>query len=75
MPIGSSRFLTADVDSRYGSDGHRRDLARITTPSAIVSARLELIRRRVLAGYYLTPTIADELASRLVKDPPASDES
>lgn len=74
MPIGSSRFLTADVDSRFGTD-MRRDLARVVTPTAIVSARLELIRRRVIAGYYLSPAIADELAARLVKDPPLVDET
>ena len=66
MTIGSSPFLTADVDETFGfgpeaSPGTNRP--RAVSP---VSARLELIRRRVLTGYYSSPVIATELARRLM---------
>jgi hypothetical protein len=66
MTIGSSPFLTADVDETFGfgsqgsSSGNR---SRVVDPP---SARLELIRRRVLTGYYSSPAITTELARRLM---------
>ena len=68
MPIGSSPFLTADVDETMGFSGHRTSLG-LPTPNDIVSARIELIRRRVLAGYYSTPVMANEVARRLLELP------
>lgn len=66
MTIGSSPFLTADVDETFGfgSQGSSStNRPKIVDP---LSARLELIRRRVLTGYYSSPVIAMELARRLV---------
>jgi hypothetical protein len=65
MTIGLSPFLTADVDETIGINGHRSSL-RPASPSDIVSARIELIRRRVLAGYYCTPAMASEVARTLL---------
>ena len=39
-------------------------------PGEIVTARLELVRRRVLSGYYGSPAIAAEVARRLMEQPP-----
>jgi hypothetical protein len=66
MTIGSSPFLTADVDETFGfgSQGSSSANWRMAVDSR--SARLELIRRRVLTGYYLSPVIATELARRLM---------
>jgi hypothetical protein len=66
MPIGSSPFLTADVDETFGINGHRGP-PLAATPSDIVSARIELIRRRVVAGYYASPAMATEVARRLLE--------
>lgn len=66
MPIGSSPFLTADVDETFGINGHRGP-SLAATPSDIVSARIELIRRRVVAGYYASPAMATEVARRLLE--------
>lgn len=66
MTIGSSPFLTADVDETYGFGAQ----ASLTTPRSRAadsrSVRIELIRRRVLTGYYSSPVIATELARRLM---------
>ena len=66
MTIGSSPFLTADVDETFGFGSQAS--SSINRPGAPdpLSARLELIRRRVLTGYYLSPVIATELARRLI---------
>jgi hypothetical protein len=69
MPIGSSPFLTADVDETFGISGHR-GLSRAATASDIVSARIDLIRRRVVAGYYSSPAMATEVARRLLDPEP-----
>ena len=69
MPIGSSPFLTADVDETFGFSGHR-GLSRAATASDIVSARIDLIRRRVVAGYYSSPAMATEVARRLLDPEP-----
>ena len=74
MPIGSSPFLTADADETLGFGGNRPAL-RLTDPNDLVSARLELIRRRVLSGYYTTPAMAAEVARRLLDTPPEKDET
>jgi hypothetical protein len=67
MTIGFSPFLTADVDETFGFPSQSSPLpSRSGSPDAL-SARLELIRRRVLTGYYSSPTIATELARRLLQ--------
>ena len=67
MTIGFSPFLTADVDET-------RDHAKQWSPAIgesesgdILSVRLELIRRRVVTGYYTSPAMATELARRLAR--------
>jgi hypothetical protein len=66
MPIGSSPFLTADVDETVSFNAHwSPELGRSMTGNAL-SARLELIRRRVITGYYSSPVMAQEVARRLV---------
>jgi hypothetical protein len=66
MTIAFSPFLTADVDETFSRGaqslpahgGERRDA---------LSIRLELIRRRVLAGYYASPQMATEIGRRLLR--------
>ena len=66
MTIGSSPFLTADVDETFGFGSEASPTTTRPRAGASVSARLELIRRRVLTGYYSSPAIATELARRLM---------
>ena len=66
MTIGFSPFLTADVDETFGFGTAASPSTNRPRPVAPISARLELIRRRVLTGYYSTPVIATELARRLM---------
>ena len=66
MTIGSSPFLTADVDETLGFAAQWSP-PRGPTGGDIVSARIELIRRRVLSGFYSSPVMATELARRLVE--------
>jgi hypothetical protein len=73
MTIGSSPFLTADVDETIGGAQHR-ELPRLATASDIVSVRVEMIRRRVLTGYYSSPMVMAELARRLA-DPSGRDDT
>jgi hypothetical protein len=68
MTIGSSPFLSADVDDVMGLGASRSSELHVKIPGDIVSARLELIRRRVLSGYYCTPAIAAEIARRLLEE-------
>jgi hypothetical protein len=70
MTIGSSPFLTADVDETIGFNANHAPVLRFSTPGEIVTARLELVRRRVLSGYYCSPAIAAEVARRLMEQPP-----
>lgn len=65
MPIGSSPFLTADVDESLNFAQWSPESARSARGDAL-SARLELIRRRVLTGYYSSPVVAEDVARRLV---------
>jgi hypothetical protein len=67
MTIGFSPFLTADVDETFGFAN--QGWSGTTRSGAVdpLSARLELIRRRVLTGYYSSPEIATELARRLLE--------
>jgi hypothetical protein len=67
MTIGSSPFLTADVDETFGFPPQWQPPVAESAPSGALSARLELIRRRVLMGYYSSPVIATELARRLLE--------
>lgn len=67
MTIGSSPFLTADVDETFGFPSQWPAQAADAGSSGALSARLELIRRRVLTGYYSSPVIATELARRLLE--------
>lgn len=74
MTIGFSPFLTADVDETFGFPSPSATLpSRSISPDGL-SARLELIRRRVLTGYYSTPTIATELARKLLEPTTSFDE-
>ena len=66
MTIGSSPFLTADVDETFGFGSQTSSSINRSGAADPLSARLELIRRRVLTGYYLSPVIATELARRLL---------
>ena len=66
MTIGCSPFLTADVNETFGFGAEASRSAGRPRPIAPPSARLELIRRRVLTGYYSSPVIATELARRLL---------
>jgi hypothetical protein len=66
MTIGFSPFLTADVDETFGFPSHWSPVVRSVSADAS-SARLELIRRRVLTGYYLSPEMSREMARRLLE--------
>ena len=66
MPIGSSPFLTADVDESLSFNAQWVPERARSTAGVILSARLELIRRRVLTGYYSTPAVAEDVARRIV---------
>ena len=66
MTIGSSPFLTADVDETFGFGSQGSSSTNRPGATDPHSARLELIRRRVLTGYYSSPVIATELARRLM---------
>jgi hypothetical protein len=65
MTIGFSPFLTADVDETSGFNAQWSPALTKPMTGDIVSARLELIRRRVLTGYYTSPTIAEDVARRI----------
>lgn len=66
MPIGSSPFLTADVDETSIFNAQWSPDSSRSIVGEALSARLELIQRRVLMGYYSSPSIAYDLARRLV---------
>ena len=66
MPIGSSPFLTADVDDTVSFNAHWSLGGGRSIPGDMASARLDLIRRRVLTGYYASAAMAHEVAQRLV---------
>ena len=66
MPIGSSPFLTADVDESLNFAQWSPQSGRSGRGDAL-SARLELIRRRVLTGYYSSPAVAEDIARRMVE--------
>lgn len=66
MTIGFSPFLTADVDESFGFPCQSSPNAGPSAAVDPLSARLELIRRRVITGYYSSPVIATELARRLL---------
>ena len=66
MPIGSSPFLTADVDESLSFNAQWVPEPARSTGGVILSARLELIRRRVLTGYYSTPAVGEDVARRIV---------
>jgi len=67
MTIGSSPFLTADVDEMLGVTAQWSPPLGGQAAADIVSARIELIRRRVLSGFYSSPAMATELARRLAE--------
>ena len=66
MTIAFSPFLTADVDETF-SRGAQWGSAIAGERSDALSIRLELIRRRVVAGYYSSPEMASEIARRIVQ--------
>jgi hypothetical protein len=61
MTIGFSPFLTADVDeaSSLGTQWSSAD-------GGADGARLELIRRRVVTGFYLSPSVDLAIARRVM---------
>jgi len=61
MTIGFSPFLTADVDET-SSFGTQWSCAE----GGANGVRLELIRRRVVTGFYLSPSVASEIARRII---------
>ena len=67
MSIGSSPFLTADVDETAGFNAQWSPALERPMTGDVVSARLELIRSRVLTGYYSSPAMAVEIARRLAE--------
>jgi hypothetical protein len=74
MTIGSSPFLTADVDETFGFPSQWSPPLGRSGSSDLLTARLELIRRRVLTGYYSSPVLATELARRLLERESLEDE-
>jgi hypothetical protein len=67
MTIGFSPFLTADVDESSIHGAQWSPTVGGPEGTEALSVRLELIRRRVVAGYYSSPEIATLLARRLVQ--------
>ena len=67
MTIGFSPFLTADVDETIGHTAQWTPAIGGPEDGDVLSVRLELIRRRVAAGYYSSPAMATELARRLAE--------
>jgi len=67
MTIGFSPFLTADVDETLGHTKQWSPAIGGSDGGDDLSVRLELIRRRVAAGYYSSPAMATELARRLAQ--------
>jgi hypothetical protein len=67
MTIGFSPFLTADVDETMSHTAQWSPAIGGSEGGDVLSVRLELIRRRVAAGYYSSPVMATELARRLAK--------
>lgn len=67
MTIGSSPFLAADIDETFGVPLQWSPPTGGSGSPAALSPRLELIRRRVLTGYYSSPVLTTELARRLLE--------
>jgi hypothetical protein len=67
MTIGFSPFLTADVDETISRTAQWSPAIGGLEGGDALSVRLELIRRRVAAGYYSSPAMATELARRLAR--------
>ena len=67
MTIGFSPFLTADVDETLGHAAQCSSANGRPESGDVLSVRLELIRRRVLEGYYSSNIMATEVARRLVR--------
>lgn len=65
MTIGFSPFLTADVDETISHTTQWSPAIGGSESGDVLSVRLELIRRRVAAGYYSSPAMATEIARRL----------
>lgn len=68
MSIGSSPFLTADVDGMVGIEGGRTRNRRVVTEIAheLSDARMDELRWRVLSGYYDLIDVTDAIAGRLL---------
>lgn len=67
MTIGFSPFLTADVDETICHTAPWSPAIGGSEGGDVLSVRLELIRRRVAAGYYSSPSMAAEIAQRLTQ--------
>jgi hypothetical protein len=67
MSIGSSPFLTADVDGMVGIGGRTRNRRAATEIAHELSdARMDELRWRVLSGYYDLIDVTDAIAARLI---------
>jgi hypothetical protein len=66
MTIGFSPFLTADVDESFGLATHWAPAGNTSISTDVAAARIELIRRRVVMGYYSSAAMATETARRLL---------
>lgn len=66
MTIGFSPFLTADVDEVTCAAGQWGQPFGAAAEGEASAARLELIRRRVVQGYYSSPLMAAETARRIL---------
>ena len=67
MTIAFSPFLTADVDESFGRGAHWSPAIGAAERGDALAIRLELIRRRVVAGHYLSAEMTTELARRLIQ--------
>ena len=69
MSIGSSPFLTADVDGMVGIGGGRATRnRRVSTEIAheLSDARMDELRWRVLSGYYDLVDVTEAIAARII---------
>jgi len=73
MTIGFSPFLTADVDETHNL-GAQWPAGGSAPRDRETDTRLELIRRRVVMGFYTSSWIATETARRIVRSQALDDD-
>jgi hypothetical protein len=66
MSIGSSPFLTADVDGMVGIGRTRNRRVASEIAHELSEARMDELRWRVLSGYYDLIDVTDAIAARLI---------